>query len=126
LPFQHIIDAKRGIVLVKGTGKISIADIMAEIQEAERTRRGADISRRLIDMTEQEFMYDPDTAAQILDALQEEAKILHPRRIALLLKEIPRDFDLEKVLSHLNSPTTKIGLFVDRARALEFLNEAVS
>jgi len=123
MPFQHVIDEKLDIVIVKATGIITVADIITEIKLSVATKRGGNVSRRLMDLSEQDFLFDIESAKAILNNLKQAAKVLRPKRIAILLKEIPDKFDLQATLPLLNSPELKIGLFVDRARAIEFLNQ---
>ena len=122
MPFRHKVDDKLDIVVLKGIGDVSVMDIISEIQEAISSRRGDGITRRLIDMTDQPFFFNLEDAKKILGLMKIQAKILKPRKIALVFKEIPESFDLEGIRSLLNSPTLKIGVFTDKSQAIRFLN----
>ncbi|MCD4719496.1 MAG: hypothetical protein K8S13_06505 [Desulfobacula sp.] len=123
MPFQHIVDDNRDIVVLKSIGDVSVPDIMTEIKKAITTKRGDGITRRLIDMTDQKFSYDLEDAQKVLNAVQIEAKVLRPKKIAILFQEIPDSFDFDKIESLLNSPIVEIGIFIDKIKAIEFLNK---
>jgi hypothetical protein len=124
MSFRYIVDDEMDIVIVKATGKISMREIFGEIKEAVETKRGEGISRRLVDLTDQDFFYELRDAEEILNTLQQAAKSLNTKKIALLFKEIPKNFDLEKIIPLLNSPNMRIRIFLDKTKAIEFLNEA--
>lgn len=123
MPFKHIIDEEKNIVVLKAKGVISVKDIFSEIQQAINTRRGDGLARRLIDMTDQDLSAYIKDAPNILKMMTTEAKVLHSKRIAILFKEIPDNFDFEKLIAPLKSETSEIELFTDKAEAVKFLNK---
>lgn len=123
MPFKHIIDQKRNIVVLKAKGSISVKDIFYEIQEAISTKRGDGMARRLIDMTDQDLSAYIKDAPNILKMMTAQAKALHSKRIAILFKEIPDNFDFEKLIAPLKSDTSQIELFTDKTEAVKFLNK---
>ncbi len=123
MPFKHIVDEEKNIVVLKAHGKVSVMDIISEIQKAINTKRGDGIKRRLIDMTNQEFIYDLENAQKVLKMMAVSAKILGSRKIAVLFKEIPDDFDFDKIKTFLNSPNVVIEFFTNKANAARFLNK---
>ena len=123
MPFRHVVDEKKDIVILKTIGKVSISDIITEIKAAITTKRGDGITRRLIDMTDQEFSFSFEGAKKILSALQLQGKVLRPRKIAIVFQEIPDSFDFDKIKPFLTSPILEIGIFTDKTKAIEFLNE---
>ncbi len=123
MPFRHVVDDNKDIVILKVIGKVSISDIITEIKEAITTKRGIGITRRLIDMRDQEFSFSLEDAQKILGALQIQAKVLRPKKIAIVFQEIPDIFDLDKIKSFLTSPILEIGIFKDKTKAIEFFNK---
>ena len=65
MPFKHIVDEEKNIVVIKAKGKVSVIDIISEIEVAINTKRGDGVTRRLIDMTEQEFTYNLKDAQKV-------------------------------------------------------------
>ena len=122
MPFKHRVDEKLDVVIIKAIGEVSIMDIMSEIQEAIDTKRGDGITRRLVDMTDQEFIFNEAEARKILTLLQVQGKLLRPKKVALLFKQIPEKFDFDKIRSLLNSEFLEIGVFTDKGNAITFLN----
>lgn len=124
MPFKHIVDNEKNIVVLKAKGQVSVVEIMAEIQEAIATGRGEGITRRLVDMTGQEIRFTAEDAKKILKAMKISAKALGSKKMAILLKEIPENFDFDRLQSKVTSPGFKIKLFTDKAEAARFLNES--
>jgi hypothetical protein len=122
MPFMHKVDEKLDVVIIKAIGEVSIGDIMSEIQEAIDTKRGDGITRRLVDMTDQEFIFNEADARKILTMLQVQGKALRPKKVALLFKQIPENFDFEKIRWLLNTEFLEIGVFTDKGDAVTFLN----
>ncbi len=125
MPFKHIVDDRLKIVVLKGVGEITIADVISEIQKSIATKRGAGFNRRLIDMTEQEISFDLSEAQEILGAMQTQAKVLQTRKVALLFQKMPANFDMTDIESLLSSETLDIGIFIDKKTAVKFLNSKV-
>ena len=123
MPFKHIVDHKKKIVVLKSKGKVSTKDIVYEIQEAINTKRGEGIARRLIDMTDQEFSGYIEDAGTILKMIKASARVLGSRKIAVLFKAIPDSFESGEIILQLRSPTLEIEFFIDNAKAIEFLNK---
>jgi hypothetical protein len=123
MPFRHVVDDNKDIVILKVIGKVSVSDIITEIKEAITTKRGDGITRRLINMTDQKFSFDLESAQKILNAMQIQAKVLRPKKIAIVFREIPDSFDFDKIKPFLTSPTLEIGIFTDKTKAIEFLNK---
>lgn len=123
MPFNHVIDQEKNIIVLKAKGTVSVKDIFSEIQQAISTRRGDGLARRLIDMTDQDLSAYIEDAPNILKMMSASAKALHSKRIAILFKEIPADFDFEKLIAPLKSETSEIELFTDKSEAVKFLNK---
>ncbi len=123
MPFKHIVDKEKNIVVLKAKGNVSVADIMSEIKIAISTKRGGGITRRLIDMTEQKFIYNIEDTQTVLKMMTLSANALGSKKIAVLLKEIPDSLEFKKLKSFMNSPTLEIKFFTDRAKAAQFLSE---
>ncbi len=123
MPFRHVVDDNKDIVILKTIGKVSVSDIITEIKEAITTKRGDGITRRLIDMRDQKFSFSLEDAQKILGALKIQAKVLRPRKIAIVFQEIPDTFDFDKIKSFLTSPILEIGIFTDKTKAIEFFNK---
>ncbi|MFH2091189.1 MAG: hypothetical protein ABIJ31_02395 [Pseudomonadota bacterium] len=123
MPFKSIVDVQKNIVVLKAKGKISVMDIISEIQHAITIKRGDGITRRLIDMTEQVFSYNVEDVQKIKKMMDVSAKVLGSRRVAVLFKEIPENSDFEKIIPLLNSSVLEIQLFTDRTDAVSFLNK---
>lgn len=124
MPFKHIVDHSKKIVVLKSKGTVTAKDIVYEIQQAIHTKRGEGIARRLIDMTDQDFSGYIEDADTILKMIKASASVLGSRKIAILFKQIPDDFDFGKLISHLRSPTLEIEFFTDQANAIGFLNKS--
>lgn len=120
MPFKHIIDNQKNIVVLKAKGRVSVVDIIAEIQEAINTRRGKGISRRLVDMTEQDLLFSREDGEKIVKMIKASADILGARKMAILLKEIPDEVELIRPL--LKNPGLAIEFFTDKADAARFLS----
>ena len=123
MPFNSVVNNERDIVVLKAKGKVSVMDIINEIQHAISTKRGDGITRRLIDMRDQEFSYDLEDAKKILKMMEASADVLGSKRMAVLFKEIPDSIEFKKIISLLNSATLEIELFTDKAKAVQFLNK---
>jgi len=123
MPFKHIVDEEKNIVVLKAKGNVSVIDIISEIQVAIDSKRGDGVTRRLIDMTESEFTYDLEDAQKILKMMKGSANVLGSKKIAVLFKEIPDSFDFEKITSLLKSPILEIKVFTDKVKAAQFLNK---
>ncbi len=122
MPFKHIVDNRLKIVVLKSVGDITVTDVISEIKQAISTKRGAGFKRRLIDMTEREITFELTEVQKILGAMKNQAKVLQTRKIALLFKSMPSNFDLTDIESLLSSETLDIGIFIDKKNAVEFLN----
>ncbi len=125
MPFKHIVDNRLKIVVLKGVGKNTIADVISEIHKSIETKRGEGFRRRLIDMTNQEISFDLKEAQKILGAMQKQAEILQTRKVALLFKSMPSNFDITEIEPLLSSETLDIGIFLDKKQAVEFLNNKI-
>ncbi|MCP4669859.1 MAG: hypothetical protein GY857_01010 [Desulfobacula sp.] len=123
MPFKHLVDPEKDIVVSKAIGKVSLVDIMSEIQVAINTKRGKGIKRRLIDMTEQEFTYNLEDAQKIFKLMNVSASALGAKKIAILFKEIPDNFKFGKLNSLLDTPKLEIKVLTNRAKAAQFLNK---
>ncbi len=123
MPFKHIVDKEKNIVVLKATGKVSLTNIINEIEEANVTLRGDGIKRRLIDITNQEISFSPSDAQLILKMINTSSKMLGFKKIAILIKELPDNLDVHKLISQLDDHTVEIGLFTDKAKAAEFLSK---
>ena len=124
MSFKYIVDNKKNIVVLKAVGKVSVMDIIAEIQEAIDTHRGDGISRRLIDMTDSEITYNLEDVQKVLKMVKASATVLGSKRVAIIFKEAPEGFDQEKIRSILNTQALEIGFFTDRTTAVRFLNKS--
>ena len=122
MPFKHVVDKDKNIVVVKAKGNVSIADILTEIQTALKTKRGAGISRRLIDMTKPEITLDFENPQKILKMMNTSADVLGSRKVAILFNQIPEGLEFEKLQSLMNSSKIRIELFTDKAKAANFLS----
>lgn len=122
MPFKYIVDEEKNIVVLKARGEISLVDVIAEIQKAINTKRGDGITRRLVDITEQDITFSVDDARKIVKMIKVSANVLGSEKVAVLLKKIPSNLDLSAIQSDLSSPTVKIKLFTDKAKAAAFLN----
>ena len=125
MPFKHIVDKEKDIVVLKAKGNISVIDIISEIQVAIRTRRGDGVTRRLIDMTEQEITYNFQDAQKVLKMMKVSANVLGSKKIAILFKEIPKNLELRELKSFLNLSTVEIEFFTDKAKAAQFLSNPI-
>ncbi len=123
MPFKHIISSEKNIVVLKAKGKVSITDIISEIQVAINTKRGDGVERRLIDVTEQKFTYTFEDAQKVFKMMNKSADALGAKQIAILFNEIPSNFEFAKLKSLLNTPTLDIEFFTDKAKAAQFLNK---
>lgn len=123
MPFKYTINEEMGIVVVKSTGEISIDNMLEEIDKAISEKRGKNIPRRLIDLSENEFNYSTEDAEKVFKALWKEARILRIDKIALLFNNIPDTFDIKKIIPFLDTSFTTIRMFVDKQKAIEFLNK---
>ncbi len=123
MPFKHIVDEEKNIVVIKAKGKVSVIDIISEIEVAINTKRGDGVTRRLIDMTEQEFTYNFKDAQKVLKMMKVSANVLGSKKIAILFREIPKNFELRELKSFLNLSTLEIELFTDKAKAAQFLSD---
>jgi len=121
--FKHLVDEKRNIVVLKAKGKISVIDIISEIQKAIDTKRGVGITRRLLDMTDQESSFELKDAQKILKMVKASSNTLGSKKIAMLFNEIPDIVKSDEIRSLLNSPTLDIRFFTDKAKAVQFLNK---
>lgn len=124
MSFKYIADNKRNIVVLKAVGKVSVMDIIAEVQEAIDTHRGDGIPRRLIDMTDSEITYNLEDVQKVLKMVKASATVLGSKRVAIIFKEAPEGFDQEKIRSILNTQALEIGFFTDRTTAVRFLNKS--
>lgn len=125
MPFKHIVDEEKNIVVLKAKGNVSAIDIISEIQVAINSKRGDGVTRRLIDMTEPEFTYDLEDAQKILKMIRGSANFLGSKKIAILFKEIPDNFELGNLKSLMNSSKFEIELFTDKEKAAKFLNKPI-
>lgn len=125
MPFKHKIVEDKNIVVLKAKGNVSVTDIISEIQVAIDTKRGEGITRRLIDMTEQKLEFKIEDAQKILKMMKASASALGSKRIAILFKEIPDNFDFGKIKSLMSSSTLEIDLFTDKAKAAQFLSKPI-
>jgi hypothetical protein len=125
MPFKHIVDKEKNIVVLKAKGNVSAIDIISEIQNAINSKRGDGVTRRLIDMTEPEFTYDFEDAQKILKMMRGSANALGSKKIALLFKELPDDFELGNLKSLMNSSKLEIELFIDKVKAAKFLSKPI-
>ena len=66
MPFKHLVDKEKNIVVLKAKGNESPSDIISEIQAAIDSKRGMGITRRLIDITELDLVYSFDHIQKIL------------------------------------------------------------
>ncbi len=123
MPFKHIVDEEKNIVVLKAKGNVTVMEIISEIQVAISTKRGAGIERRLIDMTEQEFIYNLEDAQKVLKMMNISANVLSSKKIAILFKEIPDSFEFGKLKSLLKSSTLEIEFFTDKVKAAQFLSK---
>ncbi len=123
MPFKHTVNKKLDIVVLKAKGEVSVVEIISEIQEAINTKRGDGITRRLIDLTDQEFTFQIKDAQTIITVMKASADILGSKRIAVLLKEIPDSFDFEKIRPFMNSSNVDIDFFTDKEKAIQFFNK---
>ena len=80
MPFKHIINNDKNIVVLKAKSKVSVMDIISEIQVAINTNRGDGVRRRLIDVTEQEFTYNFEDAQKVLKMVNKSAKALGSKK----------------------------------------------
>lgn len=125
MPFKHIVDEEKNIVVLKAKGNVSAIDIISEIQVAINSKRGDGVTRRLIDMTEPEFIYDLEDAQKILKMMRGSANVLGSKKIAILFKEIPDNFELGNLKSLMNSSKLEIELFTDKVKAAKFLSKPI-
>ncbi len=125
MPFKHIVDKEKNIVVLKAKGNVSAIDIISEIQVAINSKRGDGVTRRLIDMTEPEFTYNLEDAQKIVKMMRGSANVLGSKKIAILFKEIPDKFELENLKSLMNSSTVEIELFTDKVKAAKFLSKPI-
>ena len=125
MPFKHIVDEEKNIVVLKAKGNVSVIDIISEIQVAINSKRGDGVTRRLIDMTEPEFTYNLEDAQKILKMMRGSANVLGSKKIAILFKEIPDNFELGNLKALLNSSKLEIELFTDKVKAAKFLSKPI-
>ncbi len=125
MPFKHIVDKEKNIVVLKAEGKVSVMDIIKEIQKAISTKRGEGLTRRLIDMSGQDFTYSLEDAQKVLKMMNVSGNVLGSRKIAILFKEIPKSFEFDKLKSVMSTATLDIELFTDKAMAVRFLNKSL-
>ena len=112
-----------GIVVIRAEVKVTIDDMLEEVETAIQEKRGRNIPRRVIDMSRVDFNYSIEDAKQILKAIWKEACILRIEKVALLFDSIPESFDFKKIISFLDTSFATIRMFVDKQKAIEFLNE---
>jgi len=125
MPFKHIVDEEKNIVVLKAKGNVSVIDIISEIQIAIDTKRGDGVTRRLVDMTETEFTYNAKDAQKVVKMMKVSANVLGSKKVAILFKEVPKGFDLRELKSFLDLSTVEIELFTDKAKAARFLNKPI-
>lgn len=123
MPFKHIVDEEKNIVVLKAKGNVSVIDIISEIQAAIDAKRGDGVTRRLIDMTEPDFVYTLEDAQKVLKMMSVSANALGSKKIAILFKEIPDNFELQNFNSLMNSSTVEIEFFTDKVKAARFLSK---
>jgi len=122
MPFKHIVDEEKNIVVYKAKGKVSVLDIITEIQKAIDTKRGEGITRRMIDMTGQVVTFDTEDVLKVLKMMFASANVLGSKKVGILFDEIPDSFDFKKVESSLRTSNITIRFFNDRVKAIQFLN----
>ncbi len=122
MPFKHIVDKEKNIVVYKAIGKVSVPDMISEIQKAINTKRGEGISRRMIDMTGQMFSFDTEDILKVLKMMLASANILGSKRMAIIFDEIPDSFEFKNIESPLRASNIAIRFFTDKAEAIQFLN----
>jgi hypothetical protein len=124
MPFKHLVDNNKNIVVLKAVGKVSVMDIITEIRKAIDTKRGDGITRRLVDMSDQTLAYDLEDAKKILPMIEASASILGSKKIAVLFKEATNSSDIEQFISLLRSPNLEIEFFSDKTKAANFLSKS--
>ena len=97
MPFKHFVDEKKDIVVLKAIGKVSLVDIMSEIQVAINTKRGDGVKRRLVDMTEQEFTYNFEDAQKILKLVNVSANVLGSKKSQYFSKKYLMILNLKRL-----------------------------
>jgi len=122
MPFKHIVDNEKNIVVLKAIGKVSLTNIINEIEEANVTLRGDGIRRRLIDMTNQEISFSHSDAQLILKMINTSSKMLGYKRIAILVKDLPEHLEIKQLISGFENHNVEIELFTDKAKAAQFLS----
>ena len=123
MPFKHIVDEEKDIVVLKAKGNVSVIEIISEIQDAINSKRGDGVTRRLIDMTEPKFTYNLEDAQKILKMIRGSANVLGSKKIAILFKEIPDNFELGNLKPLMNSSKLEVELFTDKGKAAKFLSK---
>jgi hypothetical protein len=125
MSFIHKVDKNLDIVVLKAKGKVTVMDILSEIRQAIDTKRGQGLTRRLIDMTAQDFSYTHEDAQKVLKIMKVHSQQLGSRRMAVLLKTIPDDPEFEQIKSIMSSSNLEFRFFTDKAKAVQFLNKPV-
>ncbi len=123
MSFKYIIDNEKNIVVLKAKGEISIMDVLSEIEQAIEVKRGDGITRRLVDMSGQKFIYNILDVQLFLKGMKAHSKVLGSRKMAILFDEIPDTPEFEKILAMLKLASQEIEVFTDKIQALKFLNK---
>jgi hypothetical protein len=123
--FNHIVDADKGLVIVKAMEKLSLKDIFHELQRATASRRGKGVPRRMIDLTEDVYDYTTDELTEVFSKMRVASNLLETRRIVILLKEFPKEIDAVKLAEGYSTDFFEIGIFDNTAEAVKFLNKPI-
>ncbi|MEA3286568.1 MAG: hypothetical protein U9Q77_04245 [Candidatus Marinimicrobia bacterium] len=123
MPFQFSVEYPLDIVIGRVVGEGNFSETFGEIKKSIITKQGEGITRRLYDFQDSDFFFDIDKAIQLVNIIQHTGKMLNSKKIALLFQEIPETFDLEQLAPHLESEDVSIGIFIEQAKAVEFLNQ---
>lgn len=122
MPFKYIVDRGRNIVVLKTIGDVTAIEMISEMYKAVKTRRGENVSRRLVDMTDSNFNFKPEDAKKILKILKIHTQELGSKKIAVLLGKIPSIPEFQQIRLILKSTEADVEFFDDKAKVAQYFN----
>ena len=114
---------EKDTLFVYTTGTLDAPTIAASLRRVYNDPSARNLRRRLIDFRRSKLALSTDEGALLIRVLEEQAKYLGTRRIAMLLGRVSPDLDIAALQALIDLAEPDMRLFLDENAALAFLAE---
>ena len=123
MTIKCIIDYSLDLEIIKPDSDTSIDEYLSNVQKSVLTKRGLGVSRRLIDLSLLNYLENKSDASKFMLAMNQEVSVHRTKKVAILFREITDAMDLESIIPFLAESKAEVRLFVDKGKAVSFLND---